>query len=447
MTTQAQQKGFWGLSKPLLMEQALQFSVPMLDTLFLSLVADAAASAAGALAPVLFLSGNILWVTVFAGASIANQRLGAGKVNRAVVSIWIAAGWVLLLASLFALILYFTSPGLIRLMGLGGEVAINAQNYMKIACLLSVVWAAKALCQSVLNMFGLPQWNLVANGIYFTANLLANSAVVFQWFGLPEPSIGGIAWASVIASSSGVILSIFVIRQKLNLRCQWRRLTLHFEDVSRHLFKVAAPSSIEPISFDINMVVLNTLAAKLGTVALAAKVYTFNIYMTGVIISAALTTATQILVTQFIGAGKLDQADRQLKYSLRVALLGTGAVALILLALHHPVMDLFTDDQQLLGGALWWFALSTLTEPGRTTNIMCGQNLRAVGDGWYIAYRGLAFTWLVALPLGYVMAFVLNWGLLGLLACALLDESGRAVIFYRRWQQGYWRRSHIQAKK
>ena len=55
VTSAAQSKGLWGMSRPLLVEQGLQLSVPLLDT-FLSRVSDSAAAAVGALTPVLFLA-------------------------------------------------------------------------------------------------------------------------------------------------------------------------------------------------------------------------------------------------------------------------------------------------------------------------------------------------------------------------------------------------------
>nr|WP_269813765.1 MATE family efflux transporter [Bowmanella yangjiangensis] len=447
VNTRAQQQGLWGLSKPLLLEQALQFSVPLMDTLFLAILSDAAASAAGALAPVLFLCGNIIWVTVFAGASIANQRLGAGNLERAKATIWIYALWSILLGILIALGLYVATPWITSVMGLNGDIGANANDYLHIAATLVIVWAVKGVCHSILNMHGLPGWNLLANLVYFLANLAGNAIVVYQLFGLPHYGITGVAWASVIASSLGVLVSLTAITFNVPLKITLSQFTQNFSNVTQNLLRIAAPSAIEPLSFDINMVVLNSMAAKLGALALAAKVYTFNTFMLGLIISVALTTATQILVTQKVGAGKLQQADQQLRRSLRIALLGTGLTAALLVTLNQSIMQLYTQDEWILAGAFWWFLLAGLSEPGRTVNIMTGLNLRATGDGWYISAVGLLFTWLVALPLAYLLAFVLKLGLLGLLISAVVDESGRALLFYRRWRQQRWHHSHIHARE
>ncbi len=431
----------------MLLEQALQFSVPLIDTLFLSIISDHAAAAAGAIAPILFLCGNLLWVIVFAGASIANQRLGAGLKDKAIATIWVFAFWCMILSLMLAALLYWGIDPLIALMGLPAQMADYAHHYLHVAFVLVVIWSAKAICQSILNMFGLPGWNLLANLIYFLANLVGNTIIVFQLFGIPDYGITGIAWASVIASLLGVLVSLVAIATQLHLPFKWGDIRRHSASVSQNLVRIGAPSIIEPISFDLNLIMLNSLAAKVSALALTAKIFIFNTFMLGVIISVALTTATQILVTQKVGAGKLAHADQQLRHSLRISLMGTGVVAVILTAFHHPIMAMYTQEQQLLGGAAWWFLLAALSEPGRTTNIMVGFNLRATGDGWYISIAGPLFTWLVALPMAYVMAFILNWGLSGLLLGALLDECGRALLFWRRWRQQHWHHSHIHARE
>ena len=56
--TAAQSKGLWGMSRPLLVEQSLQLSVPVLDIFFLSRISDSAAAAAGAMTPVMVFTGH-----------------------------------------------------------------------------------------------------------------------------------------------------------------------------------------------------------------------------------------------------------------------------------------------------------------------------------------------------------------------------------------------------
>jgi putative MATE family efflux protein len=444
-TTSAQKKGLWGMSRPLLVEQALQLSVPLLDTFFLSRVSDSAASAAGAMTPAVFFCVNILWVTVFSGSSIASQRLGAGSPEKAVATIATYSLWILLLGALLTLLLYFVSPLITLAMGLPGQVQTDANTYMRIVCWLMLIWSAKLIFQSILNIYGQPQWNMIANIVFFSANTLGNSIVVFGWFGCPPLGIVGVAWASVIASILGILVSGTMVVWQVKLAFHWRNFKQEFRSATHHTFRIALPSMIEPMSFDMNMIVLNGFAASLGAAALAAKIYTFNTFLVGLIITLALTMASEVLICQFVGAGRYEKAIAQMKQSLKAALWGSGLVVFALVVLHSPVMHLYTDNEVIIASAFWLFLLAALSEPPRAVNVMVGGILRATGDGLLISIVGPLFTWLVAVPAAYVMAFVFGWGIYGIMLSAVLDEGCRSFMYWKRWKLNRWQTSHVHA--
>lgn len=435
------------MSRPLLVEQCLQFSVPLLDTFFLSRVSDSAASAAGAMTPVLFFCANIIGISVFSGASIASQRLGAGNNDKAVATIATYAGWMILLGAILTAVIYVLAPTVNHAMGLPEQVQTDANLYMSITCWLMVVWTGKLIFQSILNIYGQPQWNMYANIVYFTANVLGNAIVVFGLFGFPKMGIEGVAWASVIGSSLGVVVSGAAVFLRIKLDFSWQKLRNEFANATKHISRIAGPSMIEPLSFDINMIVLNGFAASLGAIALAAKIYTFNTFMLGLITSFALTRATEVLVCQKVGAGKYDDAAAQMKQSVKAGLWGSGIVVFVLLLLHHPIMDLYTDNELLLGSAFWLFLLAALSEPPRTINIMVGGVLRATGDGFLISVIGPIFTWVIALPLAYVLTFTLEWGIYGIMSAAIVDEGCRAYMYWRRWLLNRWHHTHVHARE
>lgn len=443
--TAAQSKGLWGMSRPLLVEQSLQLSVPVLDIFFLSRISDSAAAAAGAMTPVIFFCVNILWVTVFSGSSIASQRLGAGDREKTLATIATYSAWILMVGSLLSLLLYWASPWVCQVMGLPGQMQTDAVTYIQAICVIMVVWAFKMIFQTILNIFGLPQWNMLANIIFSICNVLFCSAVVFQWFGMPHYGIAGVAYASVLASIIAVLVSGFFVFTRLDLALSWKSFTKEIVPSSRHTLRIALPSMIEPMSFDLNMMVLNGFAASLGAAALAAKIYTFNTFLIGLVITLALTMATEILVCQYVGAGWYEKAARQMRQSLKAALWGSAVIVVILLALHRPIMDVYTDDEWVIGASFWLFLLAALSEPARAVNVMVGGVLRATGDGLLISIVGPLFTWIVAIPAAYCMVFFLHWGVFGILLAAILDEGVRSIFYWRRWKSNKWHHTHVYA--
>ena len=443
--TAAQQKGLWGMSRPLLVEQALQLSVPLVDTFFLSQVSDSAASAAGSMTPAIFFCANILMVTVFSGSSIASQRLGAGNEAKAIATIATYATWIVALGALLSIVLFLVAPWITLTMGLPGQVRSDANLYMSIVCWMMIVWAIKMVFQSILNIYGQPQWNMYANIAFFCANALGNAIVVFGWFGFPQMGIAGVACASVLASLIGITITGTVVFLDIKLAFHWQTFVREFRDASRHILRIALPSMIEPMSFDLNMIVLNGFAASVGAVALAAKIYTFNTFLMGIIVTLALTMASEVLISQLVGAAAYEKAAAQMKKSLKAALWGSSSVVLVLFALNHQIMGLYTDNDVLLSSSVWLFLLAALSEPPRAVNIMVGGVLRATGDGLLISIVGPLFTWTVAVPAAYVMAFVFHWGVYGIMLSAILDEGCRAFMYWKRWKLNRWHHTHVHA--
>ncbi|MEY4590993.1 MAG: hypothetical protein RL497_3069, partial [Pseudomonadota bacterium] len=265
--TAAQSKGLWGMSRPLLVEQGLQLSIPLLDSFFLSRVSDSAAAAVGALTPVLFFGVNILWVTVFSGSSIASQRLGANNREKALATIATYSSWILILGALLTCILYAVSPWVCSIMQLDNETRAYGIQYMQIICLLMLVWAFKLVLQSILNIFGLPQWNMVANIVFFICNVLGTAFAVYGGFGFEPMGIRGVAWANIIASCIGVLVCAYFVITRVSFKLPRITFLTEFKSASHHTLRIALPSMIEPLSFDLNMMVLNGFAASLGAAA------------------------------------------------------------------------------------------------------------------------------------------------------------------------------------
>lgn len=444
-TSQVLDKGLWGMTRPMLLEQALVLSIPMTDLFFLSRVSDNAAAAVGAITPILYFSFTCLWVVAFAGSSLTSQRMGNNDYAQANTTIGVYAIWLIALSLLATLMVYHGGPLVSGWMGLEAAIKVDADTYLRITAWMIGVWGVHSLTHSILTVYGLPQWNLVANAGYFVTNLFGNSCVVFGLFGTPQLGLVGVAWVSVFSSLVGVLIAALAIWYRLKLRVVWAQVAHNFRRCSRQLGRIALPSIAEPLSFDGQMIVLSAIVAAGGATELAARAYTFNTFMALLIFTIAISTATEVMVGQYVGAKQFAKANRQLHQSLKAAFWGAGAIGVLFTLLAPQVMALYTQEASILAMAYWYFGLSLLAEPGRTINIIVGNSLRGTGDGWFISIAGVLFSWLVAVPLAWYLAIELGMGLLGVLISAVADESCRSVIYYWRWRQGHWQHKNAIA--
>jgi Na+-driven multidrug efflux pump len=210
---------------------------------------------------------------------------------------------------------------------------------------------------------------------------------------------------------------------------------------------IAAPSILEPMSFQAYMIALNWIATEVGDLALKVKVYAYNTFLFCLMISIALGMATEAIIAQRVGRQEFDLVDKQLKQTLKLSLIGTTALALTWLLFNKPILQLFSDDPEVIAIGLWAFALSFLAEPWRTVNITIGSALRCTGDAAFTSISSIGVIWLFSVPLAYILAIPCALGLYGLLIAAVLDEFIRALIKGWRWRKGHWKYTGVAARE
>lgn len=440
-------KGIWGMSRPMFLDQAVTYTIPLIDMYFLSRISDSAAAAVGAITPLVFVANAFLIVSAFAGASIASQRIGANDYLRGNATIAAYAIFVVVLALIAALAVNHGGPWVATAMSLSGEVEQHARTYLSIIGWMVALWGCRVIYQTILNIYGEPQWNTYSNIILFGVNIIGNAIAVYGFMGIPPSGVVGVAIASIIAAGASLLFVVVIVHFKLRIHIPLHEGWKNFSVLMAPVLMIAAPSVLEPMSFQAYMIALNWIAAEVGDLALKVKVYAYNTFLFCLMISIALGMATEAIIAQRVGRKEFDLVDKQLKQSLKIALIGTTTLALMWLVFNQSILKIFSNDPEVIAIGVWAFALSFLAEPWRTVNIVVGGALRCAGDATFTSVSSIAVIWLFSVPLAYVLAIPFGFGLYGLLIAAILDELLRALIKGWRWKQGKWMHTGIAARE
>ena len=161
------------------------------------------------------------------------------------------------------------------------------------------------------------------------------------------------------------------------------------------------------------------------------------------IFAVAIGQASQIIMGHLVGANKLDEAYKRSMRAYKFSMLITMTACTIGLIFRNPLMDVFTNDKEviLLGASILfvdWFL-----ELGRTTNIVVIACLRGAGDVYFPTICAIVSMWLVSVLGAYIFAVVLGMGIFGLWIALALDEILRGVLMVFRFKSGRWRTKSI----
>jgi putative MATE family efflux protein len=434
----------WDLSWPILVSLLVSVSLTITDTLFLSRRSDAAAAAVGAVFPVLTLTNAVFTASGQAGCAIAGQLLGAGSnakvpfVYGAVLALNVVIG---LGVGIFFAVAHLALP---EWLGLSGNIAGYASEYLWWVGGTQVLTALQQAISSILNSRGATRVSLVQAVSANVVNVGLNSALLWGVFGRSD-GVTEVAWVTVTSKVVALAIGWLALRYQLRLQISLPRSVSVLKEALLPVIRIALPSVVEPLAFEGSQVFMTRLVVAMGPAALAARVYTFNLCILGVLWSVALGVGTQILLAHRIGAGQLDAAQRQLRQSVRFAALGGFGIVALLNVVRVPVLSMFTSDEQVLALTEPLLLLGLLLELGRATNVVVGGALRSSGDARFASLVGASMMWLIAVPLSYFLGTVLGLGVLGVWIAMTADECLRGLTNYWRWQTGAWQRFRLGA--
>lgn len=430
----------WRVTWPLLLNLALALSLNLVDSFFLSRHSDAAAAAVGALFPLLALSMVLFSAVGQAGCSVAGQLIGAGRQERLLptYTVLMALMVVLGLAASVGFVLCATLvPGWLNLPAATADDAIRYQAIVGGGQFLRALHTGYAnVLYSQARTGVVAASAVLTNVLNLGLNALFLSGVVA---GLPT-GVEGVAWATVWSTLAGAAALGVAVHVTLGLRFRWVPWPLAVRCL-RPILAIGMPSALEPVAYQGMQLVVTRIVASFGTAALAARAYTFNLYMlTTILWSIALGTATQILIARQIGAQSFDAADQQLRTSVRWAAGGNLLLVGAMWLAHSWLVGLLTDDPHILALTRPLFLVAFLVEAGRAFNIVAGGALRSSGDARFASLAGMGLMCGVGLPAVYLLGVEMALGLTGVWFGLAIDECVRGYVNWRRWLSGRWQR-------
>ncbi len=88
-----------------------------------------------------------------------------------------------------------------------------------------------------------------------------------------------------------------------------------------------------------------------------------------------------------------------------------------------------------------------MLEPGRATNLVVINSLKAAGAVRFPVYIGVLSMWGVAVPAAYSLGVYFSLGLKGIWIAFICDEWLRGIVMLLRWRGRQWKKLHFVKRK
>jgi putative MATE family efflux protein len=423
---------------PIFIEQTLRILIGTVDTFMVSHVSDGAVAALGVANQFVVLA-LICFNFIGIGASVvvthhvgANDRPGAETIVKTAIAV---NTWIGLFTSLVA----FTAAGpLLRLMQLPPDLMVYARPFLILMGGTLFMEAMNTAIGASLRAHGYTRDAMVVTVIQNLVNIAASSTLLFGLFGLPKMGVPGVALGSVFSRVVASVILWVLLDRRLHLMLRARDFVGLKLDRIKRILHIGLPAAGENMSYWLSLMVITSVAARLGAESLATMTYTQNVQRLVILFSLALGLGTEILIGRLIGAGAFEEAYHQVMKSVRTGLL-IATSAIVLVAILAPqLIGLFSHDPVIVAGGVFLLRLSVLYEPGRVFNIVIINSLRATGDARYPVQIAACSQWFFSVPLCWLFGMEFHWGLKGMWVAMMIEEWVRGLLMAYRWTRRRW---------
>jgi MATE family multidrug resistance protein len=427
------------LALPAMGEQMLSMMVGIVDTFLVGHLGAAPLAAVGLANQWVFMATTLFGAIATGATALIARFIGArepGQANQVLRQSMLLGSVIGLAATVLGLSLAWPA---ITLLGAQGEVIRLGVDYLRVVSSIFFFSTLMFIGNAALRGAGDTRTPLYVMLVVNALNITVAWTAINGPFGLPKFGVVGSAMGAATGRLAGGVLVIAIllkgragIQLKLSgLRPDWNLI--------RRVLHVGLPTGLEQFLFRIGQMVFVRIVASLGTVTYAASQVAINAWSLSFMPGFGFALAATTLVGQSLGAQDPSGAQGRGYTAYRIGATLMGAVGLAFLLFPVQIMGFFTPDSQIIAIGTMPLRIVGLIQPLLAASMIFSGGLRGAGDTRYPMLINGGAIWLVRLPVAYLFAVILDWGLMGAWSALAIDMSLRGILNFLRFRSGRWK--------
>lgn len=277
-----------------------------------------------------------------------------------------------------------------------------------------------------------PMWIMLAANVL---NIAGNYLLIYGKCGLPELGLTGAGISTLVSRilSLAMFCILFARREKYKaFFIGFKKGAISRLNISRltHLgLPVGMLMGVETASFSLSVIMMGWI----GSAALAAHQIAGVVTTLGFMVYYGIAAAVTVRVSMFKGCGDWLNVRRASFAGLHLIMCVATVFVVFLMLTYKNLGYLFTPEREVVAlvALLSWSI--AVYQFGDGLQILFANALRGIADVKYMAYCAAFCHLCLALPIGYICAFTLGWGALGVWCGFPVSLTTLGVMLWRRF--------------
>lgn len=441
-------RAIWLLAIPMVLEMAMESLFAVVDLYFVGQLGKAAVAAVGLTEAMLTIVYAVGLGLAMSTSAMVSRRIGEGDALAAGVAAKQAIALVLLIGVTLGAGCVFAAPWLLEQMSGSAEVVAVGSGYCQMVLGSQVVVLLLFVQNAILRGAGDAMLAMKTLWLANLLNCVLDPLFIFGVGSLPGLGVTGAGVATVIGRGVGVLYQWHALRVRADGRAKSR---IAVRGSLRELDPRAMLTLLRLSVFGIGQfliataswVWLNKIAAWFGEAALAGYTVGVRILVFTYLPAWGLANAVATLVGQNLGAGDPARAERAVwRAALYNALFMSGfGVALWLGA--EVYVGWFSDDPAVRQVGVTCLRVFSYGYPMYALGMVMVQAFNGAGDTATPTWINAVGYWAVQIPLAYLLAEPLAFGVEGVFWSVVAAESLIAAIAWAVFRRGAWRERKV----
>ena len=437
----------WLLAWPVMLGQALQTALELVDLTFIGMLNDtiffAAIGYSTSLFGVVVVASQLVvaaTIALIARESGAENQENVLKLTKQALTIALMIG-VFLWVSVSIL-----GAPLLYLFGARDNLLLYGANYLRIVLVGIPFVYYNMTSRAILQAKGDTITPMIIFVLMNVVNIVFNWLLIFGVWIFPELGYKGAAYGTLLANLFAFILFVLVLKKKIFQGKLKDALKPVFDfQLVKRFFKIGGYALVQAVARPITGLFMFGIASMTGPDAISAFAIGGKMFNLVFIILAGLTTAISVLTGQNLGKKDYDSIRIHVRNGLMI-----GAVNMLVFAIPYFIfpefiMGLFvgSEDFRVIEIGVSYFRITYVGLSCVIFSVIYGGVFIGSGDTAPPMIASLFANWAVKVPLAYIFAGRLDLGSNWVWIAISLSVIVEVLMVSSWYAKGRWKHKQI----
>ena len=427
-------KGLIKLGIPVILAQLGQVTVGVIDNMMIGHVGTQELAAAS-------FANTIFWLVIVFGTGfsyaitpLVGKARGNFEMNQ--VGAWFKSSmWAVLSMGVFLSILIFVISLFMDKMGQAEDVIIPGREYLWIISFsiipMMIFMGYKQFCEGLANTKVAMNIVLIANLV----NVIFNYILINGKLGLPALGLNGAGYGTLISRIFMAIAFFLVFRKGKSFKSYGEIITkaeFAIKDFMK-IWKMGVPIGAQLVMEASAFMLSTIMMGWISVAGLAAHQVVLSISTISFMVYLGIASSTTIRVSSLLGENKIEEMKQAGWAAIHLVILMVIIIGLGFLLFRNQLPTLFSEDPLVIALAAQFIFVMLIYQLFDGLQIVFGSILRGMSDvNIPTIYTFIAY-FLVSLPTGYLCAFTLGLGEVGIWWGLPVGLGTASVLFMFRF--------------